>query len=227
MPIPTKRSILRPPGSSSTLATMYLGEWNGMIFQGFDYLAPFSKFKELWEKITCGQLQKLLGENNEKNLPFQIRQLSPPFNPANSAVNSSGTYNAQLEGNYIFTAVVYWGKVPEFAPRIFDTPTESNSIAYAEVHLFQPKRRLVWRLQTAGGGGSSGPGTWFGPLGPNTPPAPGSSVSYWQVARQDAGYFPTDWNLLDQNWACQLAPATQRSLAIILQTAPNCRNSAA
>jgi hypothetical protein len=204
------------------LAYIYLMQWNWQIFQGFDYLAPFSKFRELWagtnyrNGITCAQLGKLLAEYPSTNLPFQIRKLDPPFDPTSPLV-SSGTYNAQLEANYIFSCVAYWKKVPEFAPRIFSTPMPNDLIAYAEIHLFQPKRRLVWQWATIGGS-SGGQGSWFGPLSPGTTTS--SGVTFWQIARQDPGYFPTHWSLLDQNWACQLAPATQNSLEVILQNAP-------
>jgi hypothetical protein len=203
------------------LAYIYLYQWNAQIFQGFDYLAPFSKFRELWagrnfnNGITCAQLKKLLAEYPNTNLPFQIRKLDPPFDPTSPLV-SSGYYNAQLEANYIFSCVAYWKKVPEFAPRIFSTPMPNDSIAYAEVHLFQPKRRLAWWLSTTGGSG--GQSSWFGPLSQGTTTTPG--VTYWQIARQDPAFFPTNWSLLDQNWACQLAPATQNSLEVILQNAP-------
>lgn len=204
------------------LAYIYLAQWNWQIFQGFDYLAPFSKFSELWagrrynNGITCAQLKKLLAEYPSTNLPFQIRKLDPPFDPTNSLV-SSGAYNAQLEANYTFSCVAYWKKVPEFASRIFSTPMSNDTIAYAEVHLFQPKRRLAWQRVTAIGS-SGGQNSWFGRLSPDS--TTGLGVWFWQIGRQDPSFFPTHWSLLDQNWACQLAPATQNSLEVILQNAP-------
>ncbi|MCC6123751.1 MAG: Tad domain-containing protein [Pirellulales bacterium] len=197
-------------------ARLYLRQWNGQIFRGLDLLVPFSKFKELWEKITCGRLEKLLEENAARNLPFQIRRLIPPLDPADPNIVPLA-YKTQLEDNYTFVGAVYWRKMPGFAPRIFPSATESDSLAYAEVHVFPPRPRLVWKHPTLSGGGSGGESSWFGPLSPGTP---GDSVSVWVVDRQSASYFPADWNLYSQNWACQLAPATQAGLDRILQTAP-------
>lgn len=159
------------------------------------------------------QLDKVLDEFPVTNLPFQIRKLEPPFDPANPNV-APGTYNSQLERNYIFTGVAYWKKMREFAPCVFNMPMASDAVAYAEVHVFIPKRRLVWQWNIPGGNGIS---TYFGPVTENTSP-PG--VPYWSVNRQYDYYFATDWSLLSQNWACQLAPATQRSLNAVLQSVP-------
>ncbi len=207
-------------------ARHYLRQWNAQIFSGLDFLIPFSKFKELWEKITCGRLEELLSENAERNLPFQIRKLDPPFDPGNPP--PPGTYNAQLEDNYIFVGVVYWKKVPELMPRIFHNAAACDSVAYAEVHLFQPKLRLVWAHPTLWGGGSSGPSSWFGSLAPGTPApaAPVNAVTIWEVARQDRNYFPTDWNLFSQNWMCQLAPRRKSAWITFCRMLPNWKTSA-
>ena len=199
-------------------ARRYLHQWNNQIFRGLDRLIPFSKFKELWEKITCGRLEKLLSENADRNLPFQIRKMA-------LVEDGAKMYNSSLEDNYIFVGAVYWKKVPSLMPRIFHSATAGDAVAYAEVHVFLPKPRLVWMHPTLSGGGSGGESSWFGPLSPGTPGTPGDSVSVWVVARQDANYFPADWNLFSQNWACQLAPATQAGLDAILRNAPQLENS--
>jgi hypothetical protein len=196
----------------------YLNEWNQRMFQGLDYLIPFSKFKDLWFQITCGRLQKVMDENENRNFPFQIRKMD-------AFEASPKKYNPALEDNYIFVGTVYWKKVPEMMPRVFRSATENDSMAYAEVHVFMPKPRLVWRhfaLSSQSGGESS----WFGPLSENVS---GETIWAWIVARQNPDYFPpntetdgfpTNWNLFCQNWMCQLAPATQAGLDIILQTSP-------
>ena len=112
-------------------------------------------------------------------------------------------------------------------PRVFDNPTPSDAVTYAEVHLFIPRQRLVWQQINTSGGGGPGPTPLGGvpgqfvdlpPVGP--PNSGGGSAgggSLWVVGREGV---PTGWDLLTQRWTCQLAPATQPALATILQTAP-------
>ena len=88
--------------------------------------------------------------------------------------------------------------------------------------MFIPRRRLQWHLIGPGGeapipiGGVPGE---FPPLPGIEPsdPQQGEGDEYWVVGRQPV---PVRWDLLNQHWTCQLVPATQPSLAAILQTPP-------
>jgi len=42
----------------------------------------------------------------------------------------------------------------------------------------------------------------------------------WWVVRQSGGLYPESWNLLNQNWAMQMTPATSASIPQILSTEP-------
>ena len=100
---------------------------------------------------------------------------------------------------------------------------QNDAVNYAAVRMFIPQRRLVWRHIVP----SASPGISIGGMPgdlPNLPgtasPAPPSTPqnSYWIVARED---LSTEWDLLNQNWSCQLVPAVQPALATILQTQPD------
>jgi hypothetical protein len=125
--------------------------------------------------------------------------------------------------------MVYWKKPPEALPGLFQNPLEADDQAFAEVHLFIPRKRLEWVQE----GASGASGATQSPLGavpgeiayaPMDQSAGGSSGggsgggSTWAVGRVGG---PTIWNLLNQSWNCQLAPATQPALATILQSNPN------
>ena len=196
---------------------MYLDQWNNELLSGFDQVAKMSQFSNLWRSFTCGYLEHLLNvEYPQKNLPFQI--IENPLQTANS--------NAALEKHYIFVAVVYWKKLAEFGPNLFKNPLQADDQTFAEVHLFVPRDRLGWVQQGGSAGGPSPtplggvPGeVAFGPL---SPPAGTSGVSggaaTWVVGRVGG---PEIWNLLNQSWACQLAPATQSALPAILESNPD------
>jgi hypothetical protein len=138
--------------------------------------------------------------------------LNPPLDPTKPP--PPGTYNAQLEDNYTFVGVAYWKEVPPIMSRIFRSATECDSVAYAEVHVFLPKPRLVWKQPRPP---SKREDTFFGTL---DDPGTQEIEPCWVVGRQYSDYFPTDWNLYSQNWCCQLVPATQAGLDVILQNAP-------
>jgi len=119
--------------------------------------------------------------------------------------------------------------------RLYQDPTESDAVTFAQVRVFIPHRRLVWLHHvpsTAGGpsiGGvpGEGPGLPPPPSGGGTPvvppdeptppplPDPGES---WTVGRQP--HVEESWSLLNQHWTVHLVPATVDTLADILQTQP-------
>jgi hypothetical protein len=197
------------------LAHKYLRDWNNEALAMFDREAKMCQFASLWRSFTCGQLKKLLDkEYPRSNLPHMI--LRPPSDAADR--------QAYLQKYCTFVSVVYWRKLPEMGPKLFHNPIESDAQAYAEVHLFIPRARLEWQWISPGGaqtgdialGGVPGELANLPGDAPAGPPAP-TGVGRWVVGRQGV---PTQWDLLNQSWACQLAPATQPALVEILQTTP-------
>ncbi len=203
----------------NAVANQYLNLWNQQTMIGFKHYAQMSQFYSLWQAFTCGQLATLLNDETicgTKNLPQMIRQ------PAGAVMQTS-----DLQQYYCFIGVAYWKPLPELAPRIFDDPIAGDTrVAFAEAHMFIPQPRLVW--QVVGGGGGGGPSSTplggvpgdFQNLPANPAPAPGGGGGApleWAVGREP---LPTTWDLFNQRWTCQLAPATQPALATILQTPP-------
>ena len=118
------------------LANAYLTAWNNQTLSGFDQQAKMCQFSNLWRSFTCGYLLHLLTvEYPKSNLPQVIRQV-----PGQGADNNS--YPDQY---YSFIGVAYWNQVPQMMPRIFDNPTSGSALTYAEVQLFIPQQRLIWR----------------------------------------------------------------------------------
>ncbi len=196
------------------LSHEYLNQWNDQLMSGFDQLAKMSQFSNIWRSFTCGYLEHLLNvEYPKSNLPMVIYE--DPGATANP--------NASLAKHYAYISVSYWKKMPEAAPGLFKSPLEADDQAFAEVHLFIPRDRLEWVHK-----GSSNAGPEASPLGgvpgqiaygPVTQPTGNSGgSSQWVVGRVGG---PTEWNLLNQSWNCQLAPVTQPALTTILQTTPD------
>lgn len=193
------------------LSEHYLNDWNNQTLAFFDYAGKMSQFASLWRSFTCGHLHNLLeNEYPTRNLPFVIRA------EADEVLDG----NTHLEQYFTFLGVVYWKKVPELAAKLFRNPIESDSVAYAEVRMFIPQRRLVWWRPLSSGhmpiGGVPGE---FPSLPDEDPTDPGQGPGErWVVTRQPGA--SNDWSLLNQRWTCQLTPTTQPALATILQTVP-------
>ncbi len=197
------------------LANAYLTAWNNQTLLGFDQQAKMCQFSNLWRSFTCGYLLHLLTvEYPKSNLPQVIRQV-----PGQGADN-----NSYLDQYYSFIGVAYWKQVPQMMPRIFDNPTSGSALTYAEVQLFIPQQRLIWRSGSSSPsapqptplGGVPGDMVSLPAAGSPAPPA-GGGGAVWTVGRDG---MPTTWDLLTQRWTCHLAPATQPALATILQSIP-------
>ena len=180
----------------------------------FDREAKMSQFSNLWRSFTCGYLEQLLEEEYPyTNLPHVIRKRS----------YAGGGNNRYLEQNYTFVAVAYRRKLPQVLPGLFENPADHDELAYAAVRMFVPHRRLVWRhyqpsqpRQLIGGVPGDFPDYPIdGELMPGDPIT--DRDGRWGVGRQGV---PVHWDLLNQHWTCQLVPATQPALALILQTDP-------
>ena len=203
------------------LAHRYLRQWNRPSMAIFDHIGKMSRFAALLRSFTCGQLEKLLDEYHDANLPHMIRK--PGSNVADT--------NQYLEENFTFIATVYWGQLPEMLPGLFQNPTDNDAVAFAEARMFIPRGRLVWRPHSPSRGGAGGlsvgvPGDFSDVPLEDENPEPGGEDDgeiRWRVVRQRSSmrrYPLWAWDLLNQRWTCQLVPATQSSLADILQTVP-------
>jgi hypothetical protein len=224
------------------LAHTYLDHWNNESLAAFGYYHPtrwyntgwMSQFGTGWRSFTCGYLNRLLDvEYPDSNLPHVIRAPVPSVNPVGPCDCESPEGNAYLERNFTFLGVSYWRELPEVSPvflrkRLFHNPTESDSVAYAEVRVFVPRPRLEWYYVSPGSGEfhfsiGGAPGDFLDDLtsiddsqqnpGANPTTFPG----HWIIRRQPV---PTHWDLLNQHWTAQLTPTTQSNLATILQTTP-------
>jgi hypothetical protein len=215
----------------STLANMYLQQWNSQTLMAFDSQAKMCQFSNLWRSFTCGYLNELLTqEYPETNLPMVIL---PAPDPTGVNVTENQPY---LDQHFSFVGVAYWKKLPEMLPGLYRNPMDNDAVAYAQVRVFVPRPRLVW--QQAGGGGGGGPTSI--PLGgcpgdmvsiPSNNPAPvpgsgGQQGVTWFVGPQSVG-GPVNgdqqdwpWSLVDQRWSVALVPATLANLPAILQTVP-------
>jgi hypothetical protein len=196
------------------LAQRYLSDWNNASLRVFDLEAKMSQFGNLWRGFTCGQLDQLLDEEYpESNLLYQIRRQT-----SGERLES----NQYLEDYFMFVGVAYWPKLEEILPGLFRNPTVADSQTFAQVMLFVPQPRLVkgWRRIGDEGDGSVDlggvPGDMVELPGDRQPPDPGTDWE-WYVVRQGR---PRHWDLLNQNWTCQLVPATAESVVEILQSDP-------
>ncbi len=206
-----------------TWANHYLKQWTDLQMAFFDSYAKLGQFGRLWRGFTCGQLQKLLAEYPNANLPMQV--LDVPDDPSER--------QAYLRQHFAVVGVVSWNKVPEFAPKLFQNPTENDAVAYAEAHVFVPQPNLVFVHEGSGSTGSEGTRVGIGGVPGNFPPIslpgqpPGTNSgspgpARGTVARQSV---PIDWDLFNQHWSCQLAPAPGADAAAILhEVRPNLKN---
>jgi hypothetical protein len=195
------------------LAYGYLSQWNNSAMVLFDRKAKMCQFGALWRSFTSGQLKKLLEEYPHSNLPHVIRTQKSQVLDANE----------HLEQDFTFLAVVYRRKLPDMIPKLFQNAMPNDTLTYAAVRMFVPRRRLVWQSYRAGPspetiplGGV--PGEFLEDSLSNEPPPPGNEgEDRWMVGRQGV---PTHWDLLNQHWTCQLVPAAMTNLSTILQTPP-------
>lgn len=190
--------------------------WNDQTLWFFETEAKMSRFASLWRRFTCGYLEQLLNEEYPtSNLPHLIRD-----------GKATGLLpEAYLDRYFTFVGVVYWRRLPEMLPGLFSSPIRGDALAFSEVRVFVPHRRLEWQHLV--------PTTPETPIGgmpgnfPPLPPPPGSEEptppaergsGRWVIARQ--GGISTRWDLLNQHWTVQLVPVAAPQLAQILQTQP-------
>ncbi|RMF98344.1 MAG: hypothetical protein D6741_09545 [Planctomycetota bacterium] len=203
--------LARARDQRKSLARRYLNAWNNEAMRFFDREAKMSQFGSLWRSFTCGQLEQLLEEHEFTNLPFLIRT------EKDDVVDST----AHLEEEFTFLGVVYWKPMRPIFPGFFSHTLDSDSIAYAQVRVFVPRRRLVWLYDPPGGGGPQ----LIGGIPGDFPELPGDEPEepvdpesgHWYVGRERV---PEAWNLLTQHWTTNLVPATSPAWPTVLQTQP-------
>lgn len=210
-----------------SLAFTYLNQRNREALTAFRSLGKMSQFAVLWEGFTEGQLEKLLAEYPDSNLPHVIRNGDEVFTSAGSSQR-----NRLLE-ELMLVAVVYWEPAEEFAPGVFQSPIEGDLVAFAQAQTYIPAAKLIRVFEGRGGGGGSPSGIPIGgvpgeyvDLPPTQPPPANNPMPTppaddgeraWTVVRESV---PTDWDLLNQRWNARLVPATAPAMLQILQTEP-------
>jgi hypothetical protein len=203
------------------LARHYLREWNDRAMHGFDRFAKMSQFASLWRGFTCGNLEELLSQNPNTNLPILLRDEAV-------TTTARANSNAYLDQYFTLIGVAYWGRLPGFAPWVFRNPLTdaagqpADAAAFAQVRVYIPRPRLMYwwtspsDLDQSVGGvpGETLPMPPGRPLAGSNPP----SLPIWRIRRQPGA--TEEWSSFNQRWTAQLVPATHESLAMILRTAP-------
>ena len=221
-------SIVADPNSDPSVASdarqrrnqcaqQYLGMWNNWVLAFFDYGAKMSQFGQLWRHYSQCQFDKLLTEYADSNLPVVLTpEIESQFTP--NLQWQVEHYETQMDRYFTFLGVVYWNQTPQLLPGLYRSPVASDALAYAEVRVFVPSSRLVWRASV--------------PVPPGGPPMGGVPGYQWPTPNSTATAGPAtwgpgrqhgvnlDWNLWNQHWTCQIVPATHLMASTILQTSP-------
>ncbi len=177
-------------------AKSYLDQWNHVLMQPFDRYGKMSAFGGLWRGFTCGQLQQLISEFPDRNIPHMIRE-SPP------GKDEQNLLNRWLTKNYHFVGVTYRRKLASAIPSVFRDSLKADNQTFAQGSLFVPKQRPVdvgWRLV-------DGEWRW--------------GFIYGELWHQQRWGAPSQqWDLWNQGWTFQLVPATADALPSILSEPP-------
>jgi len=180
----------------NTYAQHYLELWNNVLMQPFDRWGKMSAFGGLWRGFTCGQLQQLISEYPDRNLPHMIREAPPGRGPLRTD---------WLTLNYHFVGVVYRPKISAAIPKVFRDTLQADNQTFAQGMLFAPRARPVdvgwwWdRIQNVWV-----PGWIKGEL--------------WNQQRYGAPR--QQWDLWNQGWTFQLVPAVSPAMPSILMQPP-------
>jgi hypothetical protein len=150
------------------------------MLRDFDHVGNMSQFANLWRGFTCGYLRELLDEYPSSNIPYQLRR----------STLQQFDRNAYIDLETSFVGVVYWEKMPERLPGLFDSSLDADDSAFTQIRVFLPRPRLIYD--------------------PTREPE-------YQYYRQGV---PRHRDLMNQNWSTQIVPATSASIPTILQTQP-------
>ena len=221
-------------GTRDALARIYLTEWNDESLRAFDRYGRMSRFADLWRSFTCGQLERLIEENRDRNLPLRMRR------PGEVLVADL----APEERDFAFVAVVYAAPLTDRVPRIFSNPMVADQIAFAQTHVFVSRARLrsspilhlfdgSFRLvEDRHLGGMPRDFAFDQPLGAAVRSARADQAIYDQFDRTEGIHEYANWrwgvrregshaaDAFSQNWRTQLVPATATRLNLILGSVP-------
>ena len=198
------------------LAEGYLSDWNTEKLEKFAEIGLMSRFRELWIGFTQGQLEKLLSENQDKNLlhviwtpsDVQASDDSEDLRPTISFNWSWQQRNDFLEQQYMFVGAVYWKPARHFVPGLFENPIAGDRVNGAQGMLFLPVPRLhhgvvdCYKVNRNERTGEL--------LDPECILA---DDNFADITRTP---WPIEWNLLNQNWHFKLVPTMMPELATIL-----------
>ncbi|WLD10953.1 TadE/TadG family type IV pilus assembly protein [Planctellipticum variicoloris] len=170
-----------------------------------DTTAKMSQYINLWRIFTCYQLNKLLDEYPNTNLPHMLRELDASTGGGCAGFDSQ--QQATLERDYQFVGTAYWPPLSTMFPGLFRNPLERDSrnyaVTFAQAEIYIPFRRYAccpWAYPVACTDENGQPATcWI------------NQYDNW----------PHEWDLFNQNWTARLTPATAPSLIPVLQTHPS------
>ena len=208
----------RPRAARRCCRQQYLDDWNNQTLAFFDRDGEDEPVRRAVAEFHL----RLLAPVARRGVP----EPEPAVRDPHRGGRSASTATRHLEQYFTFLGVVYWKKVPEFAPKVFQNPDRErcrglrrgagvHSAAAAGVACISPGGGGVRRRRRSAACPASSPR-----CPTRTRPSPASRwrcgrVDRWVVGREGV---PADWTLLNQRWTCQLVPATQPALAAILQT---------
>lgn len=224
-----------------SLAEHYLSRWNddgvvhrGLVYGGysndyrrklmrFDQYACMSQFANLWRIFTRGALENLLEEEYpDTNLPT----IFPETGATNGWLPLPS--NEEIEAEYMFVGVVYQDGMDEAMTSVFKNPIETSRQAYAQVHMFVPRRRIIVHENsgvTVNRGGLTRQdwreGLILDQEGNRIPDGYGDWRRGWGEVGTTSEWYPEDWHVWNQNWTMQLTPATTAALPAILSSPPD------
>jgi len=145
--------------------------------------------------------------------------------------------NRYIEDSFHFVGIVYRRHRNELGPGVFQNPltAQSDAQTYSQLSLFVPRPRKI-KVHIGGGEDSNGGDSSVVNLGgtfgftsqievprerpPASPPPADDSLDQVLRERWVLENWPTHWDLLNQNWAVQLVPATARHLPEIMSSNP-------
>jgi hypothetical protein len=121
-----ERELLAARDRRDAYARHYLNRWNAVYLAPFRQEARMSQFDPLWRGFTCGQLERLLEENRNRNLPMILR-----------VHRGESVGNLQLHRDYMFIGVTYWNPLVEAMPGVFSSPLATfDDQKFAQGFLF-------------------------------------------------------------------------------------------